>query len=550
MSSRSNFLIAIIIAAVMLVPGITAQALENPTLLQAYACKDCLDMFVAGDMDTAMLSCKVSNRVAEVTDAERILQGNVTVRTTVLLDISTSMPKQMRTQAVGFIKQLVDNLKPNEMLRIATFGMETSVIHDFTADRYDLSQGLDEIKFDSEGTLLYDSVYNTEPVLEPVDDGPCFARTIVITDGVDLAQTGITKEELYLKLQAEHYPVDVVAVSKTEPKTQDKELAALVRISGGIYANLYDGVSTAELAQSMDVADVLWIRAVLPGELLDGSTRQVNLTDGTQSLEFDTKVAVYDKPEPSSEEQEESVPASEAEPEAESEHLPESEPEQLQPSSIESQLPPVSTPVQAPTRKAGNMILIIIIAAIVLIVAAIVIAVVVSAKKRKQANTHSETTDRAPRERDNRNNATDDDRTEIVGQPQTSSGTSSSAGGMSMIRLRDTASNQMWEHQLVDTVTLGRSESCAIVIPASVVSRNQCHFQKGGDGSIIVVNDSNSNITKLNGTDLLQPTPIKTGDELIFGTVKVIVEKLGTDTGFGGATAADDALSRTRFVNV
>ena len=62
---------------------------------------------------------------------------------------------------------------------------------------------------------------------------PCYYRTIVITDGIDDTAGGVTKEELYLRLRDDTYPIDVVAVSKTKQGEPEKELAALTRMSRG-----------------------------------------------------------------------------------------------------------------------------------------------------------------------------------------------------------------------------------------------------------------------------------------------------------------------------
>jgi len=63
---------------------------------------------------------------------------------------------------------------------------------------------------------------------------PYFYRTVVTTDWVDDTVSGITKEELLIRLQNERYPIDVVAVSGNE-MGENKELAAIVRMSGGRY---------------------------------------------------------------------------------------------------------------------------------------------------------------------------------------------------------------------------------------------------------------------------------------------------------------------------
>ena len=231
-----TLLTAILIILALMLP---VYADGGAVLSQVYSREQNMDIFIAGDMNADNLSVKVANRSAEVLESDLLTDCGGTVRTTVLVDISTSIPVEAREPIKNYLGSIIENIGANEEMRIATFGEEITVLHDFTNDRYDLSTATSDINFDNSQSMIYDAVYNTIPKLTAVDDKPCYYRTIVITDGVDVTKTGITKEELLLKLQDDTYPINVIEASKAKVESENKDLASLARVSGGAYANLY-----------------------------------------------------------------------------------------------------------------------------------------------------------------------------------------------------------------------------------------------------------------------------------------------------------------------
>jgi hypothetical protein len=287
------FAVALAFAAA---PPATGIADGSAALSQACAWEQYVDVYVYGEMDLGNISFKVSNQAAEVTDSGSLADKGVTVRTTLLIDASKSVPPPARENIAACVDYLIENIAGNEQLKIVAFSEQLDVLQDFTPDRYDLANAAKKIEFGGQQSKIYDAVYNTIPAVLPIGGEPCYYRAIVFTDGVDDAASGVTKEELYLRLQADAYPIDVVAVSETKQDEPEKELSALTRMSGGRYANLYPESDVSALSSGLAVGGLLWIRAALPSRLLDGSTRQVNISDGANSVQFDLKVSAFDVP--------------------------------------------------------------------------------------------------------------------------------------------------------------------------------------------------------------------------------------------------------------
>ena len=289
----SFFLLALSITAFM---QIVAYASWDAMLSQAYINENTMDLFLSTSSDKNSVGVKVANQEATIQNSGTISDEEITVCTTILVDVSTSIPKTTRENVAELIDCIIKDLTKNEQLRIATFSEEINVLLDFSSDRYDLDKAVDNIKFDGRKSAIYDAIYNTLPKIDLIDEKPCFYRTIVITDGADSTKQGITKEELFMKLHSETYPIDVVRVSKSKPSGQNKDLSALSRISNGRYFDIYSESDIIQLCSDLSVNNYFWIRAEVPSSLLDGSTRQVDISDGNDSLSFDMKMSVVDTP--------------------------------------------------------------------------------------------------------------------------------------------------------------------------------------------------------------------------------------------------------------
>ncbi len=478
---------------------------DSVSLVQAYAWEDTLDVFTQGAFSPDSLSCRISNQDAEIVRSGSLADMGVTVQTQLLVDVSTSMPAPLRDKVLAVMDALIASIPPGEQYQLAAIGEQVSVLQPFTSDRYDLAVGASKIAFNGQESRIYDAVYNTLPQIAPLEEGkPCFYRTVILTDGVDLTDTGVTVEELYLKLQSSTYPIDVVDVG--EKSAPDRELSALARISGGRYFSLNGTTDPAALAASLGVGDVYWTRLKAPEALLDGSTRQVNLSDGSLSLEFDCKFPVFGTPETSS-----------APPE---------------PPPVSSAVP-VILPEPAPEPEKSLLPVLLIAGAAVIAVSAAVLTVLLLRKRGKQAKPGAGGLIPPAQGGQGTELLSADGRTQLISSTAPS------------VRLRSTAdASQVWELVLGaqgQEVRIGRSPDCRICLPEASVSREQCRLYY--DGGIYAENISGSNVTQLNGEPLKAPALLAEGDLLKCGRISLIVEAV-TISGGGNLN------KKTAFINI
>lgn len=467
----------------------SADAGEACTVVQAYAEENTLDVIARGGFDLQRADVKVANKQAAITGSGSVADGAVRVRTTVLVDVSTSIPAKTRGKVLEFIEAEIRDLADYEELRLVTFGDKVDVIRDFSSDRYDLSNTAKEIKFTATASAVYDAINSTITHPGTQNGAACYNRTIVITDGADYAAGGITKEELFIRLGAERYPIDVVGVSAEKLQNPNKDLAALARISNGNYVELYPKTDVSACAAGLSVGELFWLRAEVPVNLLDGSTRQVDLSDGVNSISFDMKMSVVDAPEPvESDDFSISFPEGWGEPVSSTENTPESVPDE---------------------DDGVNAVIFIAVGGGVLTAGAVVTALLIIMRKKKKAEkqVHEQPAPDIPPEKSR-------GETEVL---------SDNEGVYTVTLSLCGEPGQSRTIVITDSITAGRADNCELKFNDSSVSREQFKLV-ASDRGVVLTNLSASNITKVNNNAVKADVLLKPGDIIKLGRVSLSVD--------------------------
>lgn len=513
------FVLCSIIISLMLVPIRAAAADSSCTLMQAYIDEKVLDIIARGDFDLQSADVKVANRQSKITDYSTVSEGKIHIRTTILVDVSTSMPYATRTKVIEFIEAKIKELAGYEELRIVTFGDNINVIQDFSSDRYDLSNAAKGIEFTGQASAIYDAINSTIPHSEASDGSPFFYRTIVITDGADYTAGGITKEELFMRLRTETYPIDVIGVSKDKLTTPDKDLAALSRISNGSYSELYSGSDVLECISNVSASDLFWIRAEVPVSLLDGSTRQVDISDGKNSFSFDMKMSVVDAPVESSAPSSTTVTSS-----------------TKPPVPVESK--PTTEIPDDETKEIDPMIIILIavIGGVLLIAAVVVIVLFAVKRKKKSANENHPAEPPALSYGDN-------GETVVLFDEE-----SQNSYTIRLTLCADPSKN--WTVTVKKDVYIGRADTCDLKFSDSSVSREQFKLI-AGDMGVMLSNLSKSNVTKVNNVPALANVTLQLGDIIKFGRISLsvdLIQKISGDDPPSGDNSFRNTVGDTMTV--
>lgn len=491
--------ISMLCAAVLIfIVPLAAYADSASIMVQNYIDEENIDIFLSDSLDGRNLTVKIADQTAKIYGYGSLADKSILVRTTILVDVSASIPLSVRSKVIEFVKYKIENIAEHEQISIITFDSETTVIQDFTSDRYDLDKAASTIKFNSKKSAVYDAIYKTISKVDVLDDKPCFYHTIVMTDGADRTEQGVTKEELLAKLQAEPYPIDVICVSKTKPSAKNKDLSDLTKSSGGgRYFDIYPEADATLLFSDVSVSDYYWIRAEIPATLLDGSIRQIDVSDKTNHVSFSMKMPIADVPveNPDASESDSSPVLSVQQPVS-------------SPAATAQTEPPVLGNGDEQNAQLDTAMLIIVIAAAVLAVIVIISVIIYKVKKKRL---QSEEAQYPYHINGNAGIAA----TELIKESESKEHYS--------IKISNTANQDDWILNVFSDIIIGRAKECAVIIDEKSVSREQCKIAASKNG-LVISNLSSSNKTKLNGMILAAEVPLHPADNIHFGRVKLRVD--------------------------
>lgn len=463
---RIRQLLLVMAASAFLMGSASAVSLKN--IRQIYTEERQIIVFSDTDIISGGGSCMISGQPAEILAAGPVMDGEAVVKTTILIDVSMSIPKTMRTVVLDAVDKLIEKKSAEEEYRIVTFDEQITTVQDFTADRYDLASALDNVIFDGDFSGIYDAVSETIPPIGSVNGAPALYRTIVITDGADETPDGITKEELFLKLQGNSYPVDVLTVSENG-SAGSKELSAIARISGGYDSTLAADTDLDDLARKLGVDSYHYFAAAVPEALLDGSVRQLDITSGDGSVSVDVKFpAIYmSQEEPAVQPEAEAPAASEPEPEMGRYGL---------------------------LLGAGIGLFAVIVLAFFLL----------GRRKKKQADLSQK--QKLETEKESTAITQEQIETEYFEE-----------GPEYAIKLSDGRNpGKAWTHTVSSEIQIGRADHCTIQLLDSSVSREHCKIVVQG-GELLLVDLDSSNKAQQNGKKVFGSVVLHSGDVLKFG---------------------------------
>lgn len=235
--------------------------------------------------------------------------------------------------------------------------------------------------------------------------------------------------------------------------------------------------------------------------MLDGSTRQIDVSDGNSSLIFDMKVSTVNVPQ-------EGISQG-VQPESDA-------PENSDTMSESDEISNVQTNKNGFVLNTANTI-IIVLAGVTVTTAVIVVLIVL--KKKKHIPVMPVVYDMQSSDTNDINGAT-----EFYDEN----------ANMAHYTVKLSAQNnpsESWTLAIVGDTLIGRADNCTVKLNDKSVSREQCKISIGGAG-LVVMNLSASNVTKLNGIKLSGTSILHSGDIIKLGRVSLkvdYIQKIGEE---------------------
>lgn len=454
----------------------------------------------SGKVTTA--SAKVGQTACEEVTIKPVSSEDIQVKTLFIIDTSQSIPVVQRELFVTFLETMIDEKAENDSFAIATYGKTLNLACDYTTDRWELIKALENLEFKKQYTYLYDIVNSAVNTINEEKTESEYHRIILFTDGAENSKDGITKEELYLKLQDTPYEIDTIGSTIKSNQEELKELYALSRLTGGKqFPFTKDADVKAMTAELGKISDCYQVTVTPPSVFLDGSIRNIAITlNSGETINADIRMPII------SEKLSNELKKQEAE---EAEEKARKEEEEKKKTELEKQKQEKKEKVQ----------MIIVIAAGVCGLAAVIVLIVVAVKlnssKKQKKDKYADF--KLP----------DDinlDGTQILAaceEPIDFDATQVLVSQMKVhrVRLTDLAdTKRIFEKPLNRPVVIGRSkeQSDIVVDYDKSVSGKHCLMEESR-GAVFLKDLNSSNHTYLNGTMVTDAVKIKGGDTIKVG---------------------------------
>ncbi len=184
----------------------------------------------------------------ETLNAE-IINTNVQICTTFLIDNSTSMPYSLREEVTTAISDYVSIMPASESVKIAVFDTQTTVLADeYSSDKEFINYELSKVDFKGKASLVYDSIMN---IVDSTDNNQdVYYRTVLITDGVDSVE-GTSFDYMQNVISGNsRYHIDVVkspenlkVIPYYEEKKEDESAEPIIFTDNNISKICYSVIS-------------------------------------------------------------------------------------------------------------------------------------------------------------------------------------------------------------------------------------------------------------------------------------------------------------------
>lgn len=272
--------IAIILAGMLLFSvSLPAHAADNMTVIEKYTTETGIVLYVQGvEGEVSEASYQVGTDAYVVESIVSAETAEEPVRTLILWDNSLSVMNKYGDTVKNILIDLVAGRAAGEEFAIAVLDREVTYLTDYSSDYSYLKQIIEDMEGEDKDAYLIENLYEAVAALNQMQDFG-YKRIIVISDGMDSAEIGYSKDELMTLLEKTPYPIHTIGISGKNNQDELQNMFALSRMTHAQY------VSLEEAADAMSVVEVfnsdyhlLQVKIEVPRELQNGSTQNSQLT--------------------------------------------------------------------------------------------------------------------------------------------------------------------------------------------------------------------------------------------------------------------------------
>lgn len=325
-----NKKVRLLLAVISMVLGISVCAFADskPVVMEVLDDGANPSVYVKGiEGDVQSATALIGNTECKDVTFDTFEKSNITLDTLIMIDNSLSVPQASRDAAKSLIADFIADRKPYERFSIATYGEQLETVIDFTDDYKSLKSALEGIEYRDRETYLTDVLYELvdSDSFKENSEGS-YRRILVVSDGVDNKDVGITSKELIDVLKKEGIPVYSMGAYNSKKSNGDElsNMFAISRTTNAASAIIGTDETNALFDDIRLDRDIVRFKITVADELKDGKEKTIKLSfnaGGEKSVTVDNvrmaQIAEKKSKEaaPTVEAKEEPAPVPEAEPE-------------------------------------------------------------------------------------------------------------------------------------------------------------------------------------------------------------------------------------------
>lgn len=271
--------------------NVNAIAAEEVVIVEKYTVGNDVILYVDGvEGEIKKISFQIGNIICDVEEYNTINSLEDSINTLIVWDNSLSVMKSHTDTVKDILLDIVANRASGEKISIVITGKEKTVLCDYTNDYTVLKQTIANVEKENKYVYLIDNLYECIEELSKKDDS-LFQRIILISDGSIDTGTGYTRSELEQLIAANPYPIYIIGMGENED--QLKDVFAFARATGA------ESFYVAQMDNKLNIAkrlvedgQILQVKANVPAELLDGSSRNSRISIKTEYGEYSAQCMV------------------------------------------------------------------------------------------------------------------------------------------------------------------------------------------------------------------------------------------------------------------
>ena len=421
--------------------------------------------------------------------------GEIPIRTWLLIDNSRSMPEEDRGRILQLFSDLVAGRMQNETFNLCTFDEHLHILLEDSQSYPALKTAMEQIEYRLQDTYLTD-VLDELLDRELARGDPDYARVILVCDGGETNASGLTREELNRRLASENIPIYVLGCRLEDNEQSLNDMYALSRMTGAKSWTLSEIDQTLSVAAEMSASEAP-VRAAfsIPEEAKDGADKGIQLSFADGSTVVTQMTMPFGKP---------------AEP----------EPAPAAPAPAPAPAAPKPEPEPEPEPAAKRSLLPLLLAGAAILAAAAAAGIMLLIRRRREAA---------------RIRQVECEEDPISSETVFLGGQESDDGSDTMIlvntenrfqlRLTDAENpSSFYEATLFDSVSIGRNPVNQIVIEGDKsVSNIHCEISVKG-GAFRIRDLDSRNGTYLDGVRITDETELANGSKIRMGRREYIVD--------------------------